>query len=79
MQQNIIIRQLANEHITHFNKLARSGQAASMELQTEVVLETLAELAYRNNLMALYEQINERKHALWLHAPMASITAGDAA
>ncbi|MGP7732875.1 hypothetical protein [Oceanimonas smirnovii] len=76
MTQLNAISQVANGYLNEFNRLARQNQAAGMELQTECALEALAEVAHRCGYDALYEEIAERKNALWLHAPMASITAG---
>ncbi|OYD24716.1 hypothetical protein [Oceanimonas baumannii] len=76
MTQINTISQVANGYLNEFNKLARQNKAAGMELQTECALEALAEVAHQSGYDALYEQITERKNALWLHAPMASITAG---
>lgn len=75
MQQITIIRQMANEHLADFNRMARKGIAESTELQTECVLETLAELAHRSGFNELYQQITDRQHKLELHTVLAPITA----
>lgn len=74
MQHITVLRQLANEHISHFNDLAAKGMARSIELQTECVLETLAEVAYRCNYKALYRAIADRKNQLELHRILSPIT-----
>ncbi|MFP2768358.1 hypothetical protein [Oceanisphaera sp. KMM 10153] len=74
MQQITLIRQMANEHLAEFNRLACKGLAAGTELQTECALETLAELAHRSGFDELYQQITNRQHKLELHTVLAPIT-----
>lgn len=74
MHQMTLIRQMANEHLSQFNRLVTKGLAGSTELQTEVALETLAELAHRSGYSELYRQITDRQHLLELHTVLAPIT-----
>lgn len=71
MQHITLIRQMANDHLAQFNRFADKGRAEGLELQTEVALETLAELAYRLGDAELYRQITDRQHLLELHQPLA--------
>lgn len=79
MQQITIIRQMANEHLADFNRLTLKGVAESAELQTECVLETLAELAHRSGFNELYQQITDRQHKLELHTVLDLIAVGEGA
>lgn len=75
MQHITVLRQLANEHIHQFNRLVTKGMAASIEVQTETALETLAEVADRCGCAELYSQITDRQHLLELHQVIAPITS----
>lgn len=75
MQHITLIRQMANEHLAQFNRLVCKGMAASLEVQTETALETLAELAHRSGFNELYRQITDRQHLLELHTVLDLITA----
>ncbi|WP_445399912.1 hypothetical protein [Zobellella sp. An-6] len=75
MTQTNAIRQVANDFLAQYNRLACRGQAATLELQTECVLEALAEVAHRCGQNELYRQITDRQHQLEQHTVLAPITA----
>lgn len=75
MQHITVIRQLANEHLAHFNRMVRHGHASSVELQVEAALETLADVAHRLGANKLYSQIADRINTLHQRAVLAPVTA----
>lgn len=80
MQHITVLRQLANEHIHQFNRMTAKGLAASVEVQTETALETLAEVAERCGYPELYRLITDRQHLLELHdiLPLITVMGGKA-
>ncbi|MDO6525415.1 hypothetical protein Q4519_06930 [Motilimonas sp. 1_MG-2023] len=77
MQHITVLRQMTNYHIAQFNRYAVNGMAASVEFQTECILEVLAEMADRCDYADDYRAISDRINQLHLHCVIDPVAEGD--